>query len=665
MSSTVWRPPRDHFQDANTIRLIRRYSRARALETRGVTLLVQPSHIVARSRLVTWERRLAAVALLLVILCAPAAARAAEPALYWGAPAFVDLAEVHALSCPSTSLCVGVDDVGNVVASASPTEGAAAWSVAKGVGGTEPEPLGMAPNALDGVSCTTGVSPLCVVVGEKGIFTSTDPTGGTNAWVLAIGGAWHAVSCPSESLCIAGSGGQIAISTDPAGGAGAWHETPVKGAGLITGLSCPSEHACVGVDESGDVLTSEDPAGGEGAWSVTHIGGGGLSSVSCASASLCVAGGGSRVLSSADPGGGASAWVWQEGLRTAGGSGQVACTSPSLCVVSELDSGVAESIDPTGGGQAWSGIGDLDGTEGIESVACTPESICFAAGVAVVVGVPAHTMTVSLHGLGKGEVDSSPMVCPFGCTYSGTVCPYGCGGRSSNAFVPTRVGAIACITSEKSGGEPWGNCSLSYPSQDIVTLTATPQSGSTFTGWNGACSGASPTCEVPMSAARVVSASFGIAAASTTGPPSGNPQPAQTPLRLSHFTELHATWADQAISAEKDKRSRHAPSGTIFTFDLNRPASVDLSVTRSASGHMHDGKCVTHAHSSHTKPQCASRKALGALHLSGRAGINTVHFDGALGGRRLTPGKYSLRITATASGEHTTAGPLSFTIVRA
>lgn len=611
------------------------------------------------------RRHLGTVAVLLVVLGAPAAARAAEPALYWGAPAFVDLANVQALSCPSTSLCVGVDDVGNVVASASPTDGAAAWSVAKGVGGTEPEPLGMAPNALDGVSCTTGASTLCVVVGEKGIYTSTDPTGGANAWVLAIGGAWHAVSCPSESLCIAGSSGQIAISTDPAGGAGAWHETPVKGTGSITGLSCPSEHACVGVDESSNILTSEDPVGGEGAWSVTHIGGGGLSSVSCASASLCVAGGDSRVLSSADPGGGASAWVSQEGLRSAGGSGQVACTSLSLCVVSELDSGVSESIDPTGGGQAWSGIGDLDGTEGIDSVACTRESVCFAAGVAVVVGVPAHTMTVALHGPGNGEVDSSPMACPFGCTYSGTVCPYGCGGRSSNAVVPARMRAIACITSEESGGEPRGNCSLSYPVQDIVTLTATPQSGSTFTGWSGACSGASPTCEVPMSAAPVVSASFGVAAAST-GLPSGKPQPAQTPIRLSHFTELHTTWTDQAISAEKDKRIHHSPHfGTSFTFDLNRAASVDISFARSASGHMRNGKCVTHARSGPAKRLCASRQALGALHLSGHAGINTVHFDGALGGRRLTPGKYSLRLTATASGEHTTAGPLTFTIVRA
>ena len=41
-----------------------------------------------------------------------------------------------------------------------------------------------------------------------------------------------------------------------------------------------------------------------------------------------------------------------------------------------------------------------------------------------------------------------------------------------------------------------------------VTLTATPATGSDFTGWTGACSGSSATCTVTMDQARSVDASF-------------------------------------------------------------------------------------------------------------------------------------------------------------
>lgn len=42
------------------------------------------------------------------------------------------------------------------------------------------------------------------------------------------------------------------------------------------------------------------------------------------------------------------------------------------------------------------------------------------------------------------------------------------------------------------------SCSASYLQDTVVTLTAAPASGSTFTGWSGACSGLSLTCSFPM-----------------------------------------------------------------------------------------------------------------------------------------------------------------------
>lgn len=52
-------------------------------------------------------------------------------------------------------------------------------------------------------------------------------------------------------------------------------------------------------------------------------------------------------------------------------------------------------------------------------------------------------------------------------------------------------------------------CGATYAAGTRVTLTATPATGSTFTGWGGECSGPSPTCVVTMSRSRDVIAHFG------------------------------------------------------------------------------------------------------------------------------------------------------------
>lgn len=53
-----------------------------------------------------------------------------------------------------------------------------------------------------------------------------------------------------------------------------------------------------------------------------------------------------------------------------------------------------------------------------------------------------------------------------------------------------------------------GACGATYAAGARVTLTATPAAGSTFAGWDGECSGTSPTCVVRMSRSRDVMAHF-------------------------------------------------------------------------------------------------------------------------------------------------------------
>ena len=67
------------------------------------------------------------------------------------------------------------------------------------------------------------------------------------------------------------------------------------------------------------------------------------------------------------------------------------------------------------------------------------------------------------------------------------------------------------VTSNPAGINCGSTCSTSYVAGTSVTLVAYPASGSSFTGWGGACSGTS-SCTVSMDSARSVTASFTAAA---------------------------------------------------------------------------------------------------------------------------------------------------------
>jgi hypothetical protein len=105
----------------------------------------------------------------------------------------------------------------------------------------------------------------------------------------------------------------------------------------------------------------------------------------------------------------------------------------------------------------------------------------------------------------------------------------------ANRLFPTSMFTLAIVTTGTGAGtvaaSPVG---VTYPVGTIVTLTANPASGSTFTGWSGACSGTSATCTLSMNSNKSVTAAFSllptyILTTSTAGtgsgvisPPGGN-----------------------------------------------------------------------------------------------------------------------------------------------
>jgi Divergent InlB B-repeat domain len=71
-------------------------------------------------------------------------------------------------------------------------------------------------------------------------------------------------------------------------------------------------------------------------------------------------------------------------------------------------------------------------------------------------------------------------------------------------------GGISCGSGETT-------CTVNESAGATVTLTATPDSGASFTSWGGACSGSSTTCTVTMNAAKSVTATFTGGTTSGTG----------------------------------------------------------------------------------------------------------------------------------------------------
>jgi hypothetical protein len=224
----------------------------------------------------------------------------------------------QSISCPSELLCVMGDDGGNVVTSTNPTGDASGWTVTHIGTGSGTENLG--------VSCA---SSLCVAADGLGyVFTSTNPTGGPGAWTatnLGAGDAISAVSCPTASFCLGAGGGYgtVTWTTDPTGGAGAWHEVTIGGAATMRAASCFSPSLCA-VGGDGDLASSTNPTGGGGAWTDKGICGAEacddtIASMSCPSASLCVAGDSYQEL-----------WTGTTGSGSHGGTHRAACHVPKV-----------------------------------------------------------------------------------------------------------------------------------------------------------------------------------------------------------------------------------------------------------------------------------------------------------------------------------------------
>jgi hypothetical protein len=269
--------------------------------------------------------------------------------------------------------------------------------------------------SFDAVSCTMGSTSttisaaasknsgeqFCVAADETGhIWWTTTPWKGHTYWKRVTidkvkGASLTGISCPTARFCLAvDNHGDVIFSKDPSGGAKKWSKpvqvdttaAPGGGPAGFAGVSCPSAKLCVAVDNAGQVATSTTPTAGVAAWTLAALADTpALTSVSCASTTLCVLGGSTR-YESVTPTAGAGAWV-ARGAIVGGVLESLTCPSITLCVgVGYGDSTTAlasVTANPSGPTSGWVNTTlDLTVPTGnsqlLDSVACPTVGFCVA-----------------------------------------------------------------------------------------------------------------------------------------------------------------------------------------------------------------------------------------------------------------------------------------------
>jgi hypothetical protein len=373
--------------------------------------------------------------------------------------ATIDSGALESVSCPSTSFCAAVASAGDLLTSTNPTGGAEAWNPVSNL-------LGNPQTGLGGISCPT-VS-LCVAVnGNSDIFTSTNPAGGPAAWNKRTSPGFHqldGVSCPTVSLCVVVDfDGQIVTSTNPTGNASAWTDiTPTFGGSVLLSVSCQSASLCVATDDAGEVVVSQDPAGGAQTWKAIIVDSPNtITSVSCAAGGPCVAGDSNgNLIASSHPSGGAQAWELAKGVDPSG-FGSIACQSGSLCLAGDTQGSVAVSTAPTAPAPGWMLSPQLGGGPvqhpGLTGVSCPSPSLCVAADGA---GDAISTTRPTGQATTWKVTDINP-----GFSISGISCP-------SIRFCATVGRDYVATTTQPTGGPPaWTLADLELFSPDNNGVT--------------------------------------------------------------------------------------------------------------------------------------------------------------------------------------------------
>ena len=300
----------------------------------------------------------------------------------WSAPTDIEATtgvSAYAVSCPSTALCFAVSAAGDVSWSTDPLDASPTWRGPYNIAGT---------HVITGTSCPT--LWLCVASSDSGnevtsIGTPISPaalSGGWGAPTGSFGGGLNAIACSASTKLCLGVGGDTIGSSD-AGGASTAHWFDFgqgSGWGQLQGVSCPSDHFCVAVDDQGQAMTLLDQSATGSQFPLitdgppSQVDGDNIiHAVSCPSLTLCVAvDDGGHALISTNP----NQNQWRV-TSVNGGSALngVSCPSTTLCVAAGDDGRLVALENPATNLTAIGGT--YDSGHVLSAISCTPD-LCVA-----------------------------------------------------------------------------------------------------------------------------------------------------------------------------------------------------------------------------------------------------------------------------------------------
>lgn len=267
------------------------------------------------------------------------------------------------------------------------------------------------------------------------------------------------------------SGGVDSLRVNSSGFA-AWRETttPSQTYTPLRSISCPSASLCVAGDQAGNVLTSTDPGGAAGAWIADALGHGGIVSVTCPTTSFCLATTSGGVLTTTDPLGGPGAWTFAP-VDPGHFLGAASCASASLCAIYDYEGNIVTSTDPAGGSATWT-VTPVDPAgasplSSLSAVSCPTESLCVATDTGGNVFVSDNPGSAS-PAWSASKLDSEPLYA--------LSCP-----QASFCAATDRNGDVLTSTDPAAGGsawtttkiDPYGLVAISCPSADLCVATDT------------------------------------------------------------------------------------------------------------------------------------------------------------------------------------------------
>jgi hypothetical protein len=395
---------------------------------------------------------------------------------------------VNAISCPSASFCATAQGGGQMRFSSAPSGNQ--WTIAATTG------------ELEDVSCLS--SSFCVEVDDRGdVHVATEELVDDYEWTSTnVNGTTglRGVACITTTSCLAvdGGGDVLDLTIAPDGGATAIRQAIDGASGLVT-IACTGA-TCAAADTHGGIFASTN-AGAD--WTTRSSGGGGVTSVSCASASLCAAVATTGDVTTFDP----------------------ASTVPPLVLTSgSLPAGAvevpyeAEVVQAAGGTPPyhWSATGLAPGLtidEASGRISGTPmTAVCVLAPCPQPAATYTPTITVTDS---HGTQASSPLTLAVAAKISALKVTTTGGGSGHVSSTP--AGITAC-------GTPGGVCEASYDDGTVVTLSAQPAAGSEFAGWSSGCSGTG-ACQVTIGAGTTPTARFEKTPPANPTPPTPSPGP--------------------------------------------------------------------------------------------------------------------------------------------